>query len=648
MLDRIANWFRFQLELFILRGPLYRLLAVALLIATIAVTAGLLVFAFGAVFASVGEAIWWAFLRLTDPGYLGDDRGAFVRTVSTIVTVLGYVIFLGALVAIMTQWFQQTMNQLQAGYTPIVQKQHILVLGWTNRTATMIHELFHSEGRVKRFLQRYGARRLRVVLLSEADPAVVMRDLRDHLGRLWEPARFILRSGDPLRLEHLERVDFLNASVILLPAAELSSPLDATVDGGVVKTLMTIADAAAELDRPAPFAVAEMMDGRKSPLARRAYDGPLEVIASDEFLSRMVAHTLRKKGLSAVYSDLLGHEVGNAIFLRECHALAGMRFADIFTAFTAAVPIGVSRKSGRASQTILNPPGDLLLRDDDRLVAIAEDYAHLIGQRTSESFPVEQIAEPRAEATGPVRRRRMLILGWNHRSATLMRELDGYIHESFEVDIVSRTDAEEREELMKRLGVQTERVRVGHIEADFTSPSDLAHVDPASYDSILLAASEWSENDTLTDARTILGYLVLSELLAEAPQTPHILVELLNPDNAALFRRKSVEVLISPVLISHLLTQVALRRELCAVFTELFGPKGVEVSFCPAADLLGEGLGDRRWSFDDIQRASLLRGDIALGLRLAGATAVDVVLNPKRSLTWALSDNDEIIVLQST
>ena len=37
----------------------------------------------GSGFGSAGEATWWAFLRLTDPGYLGDDVGAVNRIVTS-------------------------------------------------------------------------------------------------------------------------------------------------------------------------------------------------------------------------------------------------------------------------------------------------------------------------------------------------------------------------------------------------------------------------------------------------------------------------------------------------------------------------------------------------------------------------------------
>ena len=54
-------------------------------------------------FDEAGESIWWAFPRLTDPGYLGDDEGLVGRSVSTVVTVLGYLLLLGLLIAIFTQ-----------------------------------------------------------------------------------------------------------------------------------------------------------------------------------------------------------------------------------------------------------------------------------------------------------------------------------------------------------------------------------------------------------------------------------------------------------------------------------------------------------------------------------------------------------------
>ncbi|MCP3882774.1 MAG: hypothetical protein GY701_30920, partial [Sulfitobacter sp.] len=51
--------------------------------------------------------------------YLGDDEGVAKATVSTVVTVLGYILFMGALIAILVQWLSDTMDRLELGLTPV-------------------------------------------------------------------------------------------------------------------------------------------------------------------------------------------------------------------------------------------------------------------------------------------------------------------------------------------------------------------------------------------------------------------------------------------------------------------------------------------------------------------------------------------------
>ena len=169
MPHRLKNRLKFRLERWLQRGALFQLVVIAALIVAVAVTGGLVAWAFSGAFAHPAEAIWWAFLRLTDPGYLGDDAGLLLRTVSTIVTVLGYVLFMGSLIAIMTQWLNGTLRTLERGLTPIALRDHLLILGWTNRTAAIVAELLLSEERVRRLLRR-EMRDLRVAVLVEEPP----------------------------------------------------------------------------------------------------------------------------------------------------------------------------------------------------------------------------------------------------------------------------------------------------------------------------------------------------------------------------------------------------------------------------------------------------------------------------------------------
>jgi hypothetical protein len=142
-----------------------------------------------------------------------------------------------------------------------------------------------------------------------------------------------------------------------------------------------------------------------------------------------------------------------------------------------------------------------------------------------------------------------------------------------------------------------------------------------------------------------------------AEKAPPVLVELTDPDNVALFENRCGEVIVSPFIISRMLTRVALRRELRAVFDTLFSSSGSEILFRPIAEYeLAESLnrfegpdaGERVYSFADLQRAADARGEIAIGIRRAGQDGKPgggVQLNPGRDERLRLNEDDEIIVL---
>ena len=168
---RLIDRVKFLVERQLIKGAGFQLLVVAVFIGLISLIGGVLVLPLGDSFSDVGDAIWWAFLRLTDPGYLGDDAGNWQRFVSTILTVSGYVVFMGTLVAILTRWLIAKMTDLERGLTPVTLSNHIVVLGWTSQTLPLLVELLGSSGRMRRFLEKHDTNRLRLVVLSETGRA---------------------------------------------------------------------------------------------------------------------------------------------------------------------------------------------------------------------------------------------------------------------------------------------------------------------------------------------------------------------------------------------------------------------------------------------------------------------------------------------
>jgi len=123
-------------------------------------------------------------------------------------------------------------------------------------------------------------------------------------------------------------------------------------------------------------------------------------------------------------------------------------------------------------------------------------------------------------------------------------------------------------------------------------------------------------------------------------------VEFMDPENANLLPPGLAEALVTPQILSHLLAQVALRRELRAVFEGLFGSGGAEIPFRSAASY---GLVGQHMSSVEIHQTSLLHGDIAIGVRLASAASRNggVALNPPRACRWEFGERDEVVVVST-
>jgi hypothetical protein len=635
--NRASNRIRFALERFILRGVGYRLLLAAGIVAAVALVAGTLVATLDPGLSEPGEAVWWAFLRLTDPGYLGDDEGIARRTISTVVTVLGYVLFLGLLIAILTQWMNQLIARLESGLTPVALSDHVIVLGWSHRTPTIVQELLRTRERVERFLARQGARELRIVILAERVDAALIADLRERLGALWNDRQVLLRSGSPLRLEHLERVALQEAAVLILPGADHAEHNPQAVDAQTVKTLMAISKHASDAGAVPPPAVAEIFDGRKAAVGRRAYTGDCEVLAADEVISRLIAQSVRQRGLCDVFSELLTLHVGNAVYVRPLDAAAGAPFGHLRSAFARAIPLGIVRSAdGRPA---LDADPEAILQDDDLVVLLARRFDDCAPQETRPaSFPISSAAKLPPALEG---RRRVMILGWSRKVPALLREFARYGADAFEIDIVSTTPTSEREEAIGRQAAAAGSEHVRHIEASYTLPGVLERLEPRRYDNIVLLASERLADEEKADATTVLAYLMLRGLLRREAPGPRVFVELLEEENLFLFDRSREDVIVSPLVVSYLLSQVALRRELGSIFTELSKPWGAQIVLQPAEDYLTTN-GPVR--FGDLDRAAASRGEIALGFRL---TEGGLVLNPERDTDWVLAAGDEVVVLTS-
>ncbi|MDR9424804.1 MAG: ion channel DMI1 [Marinobacter sp.] len=645
---RLIDRVKFIVERQLVKGAGFQLLVVAFFIGLISLLGGLLVLLPQAEeFEDAGSAIWWAFLRLTDPGYLGDDVGTWQRIVSTLLTVSGYVVFMGTLVAILTRWLIAKMADLERGLTPVTLKNHMVVLGWTAQTPPLVSELFGSPGRMRRFLEKHDTQKLRVVVLAEEAGAGQLHELRSEPGIGRRAREVILRSGSAIQPEALHRVACLDAAAVIVPSQVYGAGSFVTSDVETVKALLSIAAQARHFATELPFVVAEIQDMRKLPVIERAYPGSVEVVAGDATISRLMVQNVLHPNLSEVYNELLTAGEGNEIFVRGGETADGLTVSELATQRPHAIVLGLLHPSGdHRWQVDVPAAGDTVIRPEDRVVLLACDYDHTGADPKAERLAgFERTVRP-APHKAQDRTHRVLVLGWNRRVPSLAAEFASYRSWSFELDLVSAIPLDEREREIRRHGVDLSHVNGRLLEADYMVEDDLRKLKPASYDTVILLSSDRIGSDEEADARAMVGYLQLEDILSRSSGRPQVIMELSDPDNRHLLYGHQSEMLISPMILSHILAQVALRRELRAVLDDLFTVGGAEIQFRDPHDYPLPA----STSFQVLEKIVAAKGEVALGIYRAKADdrGRHLLMNPPRDTYLGLCEGDLLLVMCRT
>jgi len=393
-------------------------------------------------------------------------------------------------------------------------------------------------------------------------------------------------------------------------------------------------------DEP-PFAVAELFDASREALANQVYDGVSEVIPADAIVSSLMAQSVRYQGLWSVMSELFIHDEGNAIYVRRADRQDGATYGDLRERFSRAILLGFVRPDEH--KPVLNPAPESVVEADDLLVFLARDFQDCepdpAGPKLWKGVNADQALRPPKDGT-----HRVLILGWSRKVPALLRELGGFGKDAFQVDIVSGFAIDERQKWLAQQESSELPRTIRQIEANFSVPGVLEELELDEYHNVILLASESLEEKEHADAVSVVAALTLRGLLADKSRRPEVLVELLDEENQYLFGSGCEETMVSSLVISYMVSKVALRRELAWVFWELVRPCGAQVVLRKADRYLEAG-GPVR--FSDVQQVAAAKGEIALGYRQAREAESELVLNPDRDTEWTVGPADQVVVLIS-
>ncbi|MEM9324327.1 MAG: potassium transporter TrkA [Bacteroidota bacterium] len=570
------------------------------------------------------QSIWVNLTHVLDPGTVGEHEENWpFRSFMMMVTILG-LIMISTLIGLVSSGILSKVEDLRKGRSFVIEQDHVLILGWSSKIFTILSELIIANENQKRGV---------IVILADKDKVLMEDEIRDKVGDT-QNTDVICRTGNPIDVHDLYIANpFETKSIIILDKDNENS------DSQIIKTIVAIVTNPER--RKEPYHItAEMEDKKNFEVAKMVGKDEVELILSDEIISRIMVQTSRQSGLSVVYMELMDFS-GAEIYFMEESSLVGKTFREILFSYEDSAIMGIQFADDHVE---INPPMDTIFKEGDKVIGVTEDDDTLIPNAPSTIDRNEgQIiyTEP-----APLHREKILIIGWNNRTQYIIRELDFYVPAGSVVKVASKFG--DVEKIVKRLQKKVKNITLEFEVADTTDRETLESMNLAENDYIILLCYQNYFPIQEADAQTLITLLHLRNFTETNGDKYKIVSEMLDIRNRQLADITSADdFIVSDKLVSLLMSQVSENKFLMRVFEDLFDSDGSEIYIKPATDYVkvGEPL-----NFYTVLESAARKNEVAIGYRnMAHAREASkeygVVVNPKKSDVFTLSEDDLIIVL---
>ena len=573
---------------------------------------------------NIFESIWVNMTHMLDPGVLGNHEENWpFRMFMMIVTFLGLVV-ISTLIGLVSNGILTKLDDLRKGRSFVIEEGHVLILGWSSKIFTIISELCIANENQKR-----GA----IVILADMDKVAMEDEIRDKVGNTGNTV-VICRTGNPIDVHDLYIANpFDTKSIIILDKDNENS------DSQIIKTIVAIVTNPER--RKDPYHITAEMENKKNfEVAKMVGKDEVELILSDEIISRIMVQTSRQSGLSVVYIELMDFG-GDEIYFMEETSLTGKTFRDILFAYEDSAIMGIQYADGSVE---INPPMETIFKQGDRVIGITEDDDTLI-PNAPPHIELEENTIVYSEPPIP-EVEQILLIGWNDRAKYIIQELDYYVPEGSTVRVVSKFD--DAEKVVRRLQNVVKRIELEFEVQDTTDRETLENMHLSQYQYIILLCYQNYFPIQEADAQTLITLLHLRNLTEIRNEKYKIVSEMLDIRNRQLADITSADdFIVSDKLISLLMSQVSENKYLMRVFEDLFDADGSEIYIKSAREYVKT---DIPIHFYTLLESAARKNEVAIGYRIIKEAkdankGYGVYVNPKKSDVFTLSDEDMVIVL---
>lgn len=236
-------------------------------------------------FPSLFDGVWWAIVTISTVGY-GDLVPESVpgRLLTILLIIAGIALFS----FFITQLSSSTIlsrQEREQGMMPYKKKDHYIVVGWNERSKSLIKELQINNPQVN------------IVLIDHS-----LKKIPEGMDQL------IFIKGTPSVDETFEHANVKEAHTVII-TADLSID-ENMADSNTILTLLTVKGM-----NPAVYTIVELISSQQEKNAQRA--GADEIILSSNYLSHLMMTSIYSHGMTEVILEMLKEEKENHMLFEE-------------------------------------------------------------------------------------------------------------------------------------------------------------------------------------------------------------------------------------------------------------------------------------------------------------------------------------------
>ncbi len=562
--------------------------------------------------STFAQNVWAGIMHTIDAGTItGTDTADIPYLIIMSAVTLCGLFVTSILIGIITTGFEEKLNSLKKGNSQVIENNHTLILGFNDNLYTIISELIEANASSKDEC---------IVVLSPESKEIVEEAISGQIED-FQTTRIVCRTGTITDINMLKKCSISTCRSVIINEQN---------DFITTKAILAINNFFSGLNlEKMPCIVASVYDNSNYSAAVIAGEGNIEVMLTQDVISRIIAQTCRQSGLSEVMTELFDFD-GDELYFENFPQLTGAKFGDVLFMFEKAVVFGYKR-NGKA---YLNPDVNSVIEENDEILLLMEDNGALKPSTDKKEIKFNTPVKPFSDSD---KKDSILILGINSMLHRILAELDEYSAKGTVVTVASTdaTDYISAESTYKNIALKA-------VNCDTSKRESLDMLANKDIENIVLLSNDDCDSE-ISDAQMLLQLIHLRDICDIKGLSFNITSEMKNPANQKLARVAKVnDFVVGNYIVNMMMAQISENRSLAEVFRELLSADGNEIYINNVQKYLDIS---QKCDFYAVTQSVMQHGEIALGYKKSTNNGFEIITNPVKSDIIEFNENDSIIVL---